>query len=217
VSIRDEFDNLLSSVAGSYIESMVKVYRETSVETLILILVGGGLVFIPLYFNMYTVSLNVLGVDSDLEASVVGTSMVPTLKVGDLLYVKQTNVSLIKAAPSSGDIIVFHRPNWQNLQYPMVVSHRAINKTLRNGMTYFETKGDNCDNPDQWVDSRGENYTWNGMISELLLIGRVVGVTKNYATVFPVGVMALFLAGTVMADAILSAFLISRNPKLTSS
>ena len=59
-----------------------------------------------------------------------------------------------------------------------------IAKEERDGITYFRTKGDgqgvhkwpeilNVSECDTWYDYR-ENYTWNGMISEKLLVGKVV-------------------------------------------
>jgi signal peptidase I len=191
---------------------MVKVYRELFAETILLALVAGILVFFPLYFNMYTVSLHIFGPNWDSELSILGISMHPALKADDFVCVANVSASSVRANPVWGDILVFQRPNASVTQYPAVVVHRAINKTVRpNGMTYFETKGDNNRSPDQWVDYRGENYTWGGMFSELLLRGRVVGIRKSYAVEFPVAVMSIFLASVVAADIVISVFLMRRN------
>lgn len=190
---------------------MVQIYREILVETVILVLLGGSLVFFPLYFNMYTVSLHLIGPKWDFEVSVLGTSMYPALISGDFICVDEVNASLVKASPSSGDIVVFQRPNASILQSPPIVTHRAIDKAVRNGITYFQTKGDNNDSPDQWSDNRGENYTWNGMFSELLLMGKVVGVRKDSATVFPMAVMAILLVSVIVTDIVVSAWSMHRN------
>jgi hypothetical protein len=137
--------------------------------------------------------------------------MYPALKVNDFACVVEVNASSVRANPSGGDILVFQRPNASVYNYPTIVAHRAINKTVRNGMTYFETKGDNGGSPDKWVDFRGENYTWNGMFSELLLIGRVSGIRKTYAVEFPAAIMAIFLVSVIAADVVISAFLMRRN------
>jgi len=187
------------------------MYREIFPEIIILVLVVGSLVFIPLYFNMHTVSLHMMGRDWDYEVCVLGASMYPTLKVNEFICVAKVNASSVRAAPGDGDILVFQRPNASLAKNPPLGAHRAIDKTVRNGLTYFETKGDNNDSPDQWDDSRGENYTWNGMFSELLLMGRVVGLRKTYAVEFPVAVMTIFLVCVIAADIVIFAFLMRRN------
>jgi len=100
---------------------------------------------------------------------VASQSMLPTLDVSDIIIVKGTNALEIKAAPElEGDIIVFYQPyNWDTR-----IVHRAINSSLHDGVWYFRTKGDNNFSPDSWS---GQG-TWNGMISQDLLVGKVVGV-----------------------------------------
>jgi signal peptidase len=104
--------------------------------------------------------------------AVASGSMVPTLNVGDLIVVQGvSNASEIRAAPSpEGDIIVFYKPGTNEL-----IVHRAINKVRYNGVWYFETKGDANSSPDRWgpiTNTYGDTY--NGMISEKLLVGKVI-------------------------------------------
>jgi signal peptidase len=74
-------------------------------------------------------------------------SMVPTLRVGDLLIVQGgLNASDLCAHPGDGDIIVFRDPRNPN----NLVVHRAIEKSQIGNKWYFKTKGDNNNGPDPW-------------------------------------------------------------------
>jgi signal peptidase I len=181
------------------------------VESFILILAGGGLIFIPLYINSFITSLHIMGSDWDLEIFIIGNSMQPTLNYGDFVCVEKINASLIETGPN-GDIIAFERPQ-PSISNPTIIVHRAINKTIRNNVIYLETKGDNNESPDNWSDFRGEDYTLNGMISERLLIGKVVGVKKDYAVIFPVTVMALIISCLTVTNALSYAYFLHRISK----
>jgi len=105
---------------------------------------------------------------------VASTSMVPTLDVSDIIIVQGTNALEIKAAPElGGDIIVFHKPyDWDTR-----IVHRAINMVSHDGVWYFQTRGDNRltnSEADYWSGPPGT--TWEGMVSEKLLVGKVIGV-----------------------------------------
>jgi signal peptidase I len=68
-----------------------------------------------------------------------------TLHVGDLIIVQGVNVSDIYAAPyPNGTIIVFHQ-----LYGDELIVHRAIQRTVENGLVYYVTKGDGNSLPDQ--------------------------------------------------------------------
>jgi len=84
-----------------------------------------------------------LRTDYPLQA-VVSESMVPTLKVGDLVLVQYVNPSVINAAPVTGDIIVFRKP----YNPDEFIVHRAIAKDVNN--LSFTTKGDNNYSQDPW-------------------------------------------------------------------
>jgi len=100
---------------------------------------------------------------------VASTSMLPTLDVSDIIIVQGTNALEIKAAPElEGDIIVFYQPYDWNTR----IVHRAINKSLHEGVWYFQTKGDHNPGEDSWTGPG----TWNKMVSEKLLVGKVIGV-----------------------------------------
>jgi len=103
---------------------------------------------------------------------VASTSMLPTLDVSDIIVVQGTNPLEIKAAPElAGDIIVFYLPYDWNTR----IVHRAIDMVYHDGVWYFQTRGDNRltnSGADYWTGPE----TWNGMVSEKLLVGKVVGV-----------------------------------------
>jgi signal peptidase I len=105
-----------------------------------------------------------------LRFTIVSSSMAPTLEGGDIVLVRKTTDPFqIKAAPyPDGDIIVFHKPD----SLPTLILHRAIEKTEVNGTVYFRTKGDGTPGADYFA---GDN-TWNGMISEKLVVGKVIAV-----------------------------------------
>ncbi len=107
-----------------------------------------------------------------------------TLHVGDLIIVQGVNAMSVRVAYPNSDILVFHFPKQDSYQKDELAITRVIAKEERNGITYFRTKGDgqgfhkwseipDVSECDTWYDYR-ENYTWHGMISEKLLVGKVV-------------------------------------------
>jgi signal peptidase I len=108
----------------------------------------------------------------------------PTLHVGDLIIVQGVNCSTVRVAYSNSDILVFHFPKSDSYDSGGLAITRVVAKEEKNGMIYFRTKGDgvgvrtwpeipSVSECDRWYDYR-ENYTWNYMISEKLLVGKVV-------------------------------------------
>lgn len=196
---------------------MTRLYFEIYGKIILLILLGWGLISIPLYLNLLGVSLHIIGPDWDYELCVYGTSMQPTFEDGDFLVCANIiDPLLIKATLDNGDIIAFYRPHGTISISPNVVVHRAINKTIRNELVYFQTKGDRNSNPDYWNDTRGEEYTFNGMISQKLLIGKVVGVRKTYALSNSVIVMGAILASITITDFVGYVSLTRKKPKTVS-
>jgi len=103
--------------------------------------------------------------------TVASGSMVPTLNVGDLIAVQGVeNASALNAAPKpDGEIIVFRSPRIEG----ELIVHRAIYKEFNEDdrLWYFRTQGDANFGPDNWFGSE----TWNGMISQNRIIGKVIG------------------------------------------
>jgi len=153
-----------------------KVLKNSYVQTAILgiIIFGGVFAF---FFGLRVA----FRTDYPLLAVASG-SMIPTLKVGDLIVVQGVpNASEINAAPKpNGAMIVFHSPYGPRggpflffAGEEELIVHRAIAKVENSdGTLYFQTKGDNNNSPDYW---NGPD-TYQGMISSELLVGRVVGV-----------------------------------------
>jgi len=118
--------------------------------------------------------------------AVASGSMIPTLQVGDIIVVQGVpDANEIYAAPKpNGTMIVFYRPSVPRggpflffAGEDELIVHRAIAKVENGGTWYFQTQGDNTKTnpvPDYW----GGPYpdTWQGMISEKLLVGKVVGL-----------------------------------------
>jgi len=103
--------------------------------------------------------------------TVASGSMVPTLNVGDLIAVQGVeNASALNTAPKpDGEIIVFRSPRIEG----ELIVHRAIYKEFNEDdqLWYLRTQGDANFGPDNWFGSE----TWNGMISQNRIIGKVIG------------------------------------------
>lgn len=115
----------------------------------------------------------------DLLHEMPSASMEPTINIGDLLVIKNTtDVSEINVG-TYGDIIAFYKPKFTADSEDMLIVHRAIDKITQNGVTYFKTKGDANAGFDMWSDYRGEEYSRGGMVSEKLLIGKVIDIIPS--------------------------------------
>ncbi len=108
----------------------------------------------------------------------------PTLHVGDLIIVQGVDSRDVKFSYPKSDILVFHSPKPNSYDSSGLVITRVVAKEEKSGTVYFRTKGDgvgtsigsempSASECDRWNDYR-ENYTLNGMISEKLLVGKVV-------------------------------------------
>ena len=87
-------------------------------------------------------------------AVVQTTSMVPTLKPGDLILIEKVDPSTIRI----GDIIAFNvvaYPGENNqptvYRHIFIVTHRVIDILRINNTLFFKTKGDNNPEPDPWL------------------------------------------------------------------
>jgi len=107
-----------------------------------------------------------------------------TLHKGDVIVIQGINAKSVEAEYPNSDVVVFHTPKQDPSQEDRLIITRVITKEEKDDIVYFRTKSDGegthkwPEMPDikeceRWSDYR-ENYTWNGMISEKLLVGKVV-------------------------------------------
>ena len=94
-------------------------------------------------FALYQLVKTVSGTSSPV-CVVVSPSMVPTLRVGDIIIVNHIAPSDLKV----GDIIVFHKPTNPD----ELVVHRIFDIGVTDsGVRVFKTKGDANRWPDSWI------------------------------------------------------------------
>jgi signal peptidase len=98
-----------------------------------------ALVFLITYGGM-AVAGNVMSTDSPVMV-VPSTSMVPTLNVGDIVFVKGVDPSTITV----GTIIIFRSPMGS-----IDIIHRVIGISKQGDKLYFETRGDHNPVADPW-------------------------------------------------------------------
>lgn len=103
------------------------------------------IVLIALFYGGTFVLRKALGTDNPMMV-VISQSMVPTLGVGDFIFIQAIdNFDNVQAGgPPDGDILVFLRPGFED-EY---IVHRAIEKNFRENGWVFTTKGDNNAYPD---------------------------------------------------------------------
>ena len=95
---------------------------------------------------------------------VVSGSMVPTLNVGDIIFIKGAPVEKINV----GTIVVFHSPR----EYETLVVHRVVQKIDNGGAIYFKTKGDFNRYTDDWTVP--EDYVVGTFSARIPYIGILV-------------------------------------------
>jgi len=116
--------------------------------------------------------------------AVASGSMEPVFYRGDMIVVQGgLSFAELNAAPkdaqSPGEIIVFYDPRYDTAPVYLPVAgtgtrlivHRATSKVENDGTWYFQTWGDRNSSPDVWHGPE----TYDGKISERLVVGKVVG------------------------------------------
>ncbi len=117
------------------------------------------IVLIGVFYGGMHVLRNTLGTDNPMMV-VISQSMVPTLGVGDFIFIEAIeDFDKVVAAPMpEGEILVFIRPGFEE-EY---IVHRAIGKHEEDDEWFYTTKGDNNMFPD------------GVPVPESLVIGRVI-------------------------------------------
>jgi signal peptidase I len=181
--------------------------KKNIIKTIIVIgLIIGG--FVGTYF------ITCLLWNTDTPLTVVdGTSMIPTLSEGDLIFVqKPRNLGDIQNGSHSlktGDILIFYSSN-----LGFLVIHRVIDKKFESGKWYFNTQGDNDPTPDN-ADIYGfgggylpEDYVKGIMIGRIPWIGNIGLFLRNSG-------IGIFLIVIILAYLIISTIFESKSDKST--
>jgi signal peptidase len=114
---------------------------------------------IAVFYGGTVILRNTLGTSNPMMV-VISQSMVPTLGVGDFIFIQNIDdfYTVNMGDPPVGDILVFLRPGYSE-EY---IVHRAIGGTLVDDKWVYQTKGDNNAFPDGFP------------VNQNLVVGRVV-------------------------------------------
>ena len=143
-------------------------------------------------FSLWTLAKYILLTENPI-VYVASGSMYPTLKVGDLLFVRGVKPEELK----KGDIIVFVKPIG-NGEY---IVHRIIDIKEVDGRILVTTKGDN--NPSSWYwekdfDSRyvvGKVFFWVRFIGFIPMIFQEVWIRWSIITI-----LVILIAYDILSD-----------------
>jgi signal peptidase len=91
-------------------------------------------------------------------------SMVPTLNVGDIVFVKGVDPNTIAV----GTIIIFQSPSES-----IDIIHRVIRINRVGGTLYFQTKGDNNPGPDPWSPGVPQQNVKGVLVGKVPYVGYV--------------------------------------------
>jgi len=116
--------------------------------------------------------------------TVVSGSMIPTLNIGDIVIVKDSNTfNEVK----EGDIIVFRSP----LEQDKVIVHRVIRVLVDGGEKMLITKGDNNFSPDPW--RIGKDQYVGKVIYSIPYLGILAAIFRPPINYILIGIILIFL------------------------
>ena len=118
---------------------------------------------------------------------VVSGSMVPTLNVGDIIFIKGVPEEKIE----NRTIIVFHSPSPG--QYDTLVVHRVVQKIDKSGTVYFKTRGDFNRYTDSWEVPK--DYVVGAFSARIPYVGVVVMKLREPAGTAFIIVLIILLIG----------------------
>jgi len=111
-----------------------------------------------------------------------------TLHIGDLIIVQGVAPEEIEGAPyPDGDIIVFHQPSAGG----ELIVHRAIDEVERDGIWYFQTKGDGNLSPDHGEVS--EDQVVGKVILRIPWVGHIALFLRNSSGIFIIIILIVIL------------------------
>jgi signal peptidase len=156
------------------------------------------IVLIALFYGGTYVLRQTLGTENPMMV-VISQSMVPTLGVGDFIFIEAIDdFDQIVASPEPvGDILVFLRPGFDD-EY---IVHRAINSVNTDDGWVYTTKGDNNPFPDGIPVREGR------------VIGRVINRVPimGYFSLFIKTMKGFLLVAAFMATAFFYEYLLPKN------
>jgi signal peptidase len=117
------------------------------------------IVLVAAFYGGMFLLRNTLGTENPMMV-VISQSMIPTLGVGDFIFIEAVDDfdDVVAAPMPDGDILVFIRPGFED-EY---IVHRAIGRHKEDDEWFYTTKGDN-------------NFFPDGVpVNESLVIGRVI-------------------------------------------
>lgn len=111
-----------------------------------------------------------------------------TLHIGDLIIIQGVAPEEIEGAPyPDGDIIVFRKPSAGG----ELIVHRAIDEVERDGIWYFQTKGDGNLSPDHGEVS--EDQVVGKVILRIPWIGHIALFLHNSSGIFIIIILIVIL------------------------
>jgi signal peptidase len=154
--------------------------RNPIVRVLILV----ALVFIVTYGGM-AVARIIMNTESPIMV-VPSRSMVPTLNVGDIVFVKGVDPNTITV----GTIIIFQSPSGS-----IDIIHRVIGITRVAGTLYFQTKGDNNPGPDPWSPGVPQQNVKGVLVGKVPYIGYVTLTLQGPLGIFLIAILIFLMIG----------------------
>ncbi len=140
-------------------------------------------------------------------------NFLPTLHVGDLIFIQTLNPPEYNAAYPYSDILVYQPPNSNRNPETCPVAHRIVAKYQdSSGVWYFQTKGDGvgtpwpaepseseCDSHTFWTTCEGvsQDLVYGRVVMRVPYVGLVAIFVQNNLWVLPAAVLLVMLAVVV--------------------
>jgi signal peptidase len=154
--------------------------RNPIVRVLILV----ALVFIVTYGGMAVAKI-IMNTESPIMV-VPSRSMVPTLNVGDIVFVRGVDPNTITV----GTIIIFQSPGGS-----IDIIHRVIGITRVGGTLYFQTKGDNNPGPDPWSPGVPEQNVKGVLVGKVPYVGYVTLTLQGPLGIILIAILIFLMIG----------------------
>jgi len=161
-ALRPGETNIYASLTGDRNVAGIGALSHLRSNAIVRVLILVALVFIVTYGGM-AVARTVMKTESPVMV-VPSTSMVPTLNVGDIVFVKGVDPSTITV----GTIIIFQSPSGS-----IDIIHRVIGIVKVGDTLFFQTKGDHNAGPDPWSPGVPEQNVKGVLAGKIPYVGHV--------------------------------------------